>query len=205
MQRKLSLFLSYLLHPLLMPTAGCLLVFNLDPYLSLLPYSACKITLFIIALGTIILPLCFFPLYRLFHIIQSPYMRSRQERLLPLVITAIMFSMTYSFLSRMYAPDTIRLFMLACSFSVTATLVVSYFWKISAHLIGIGGIMGLLLFFFIYKSIYNTALLALATACSGLLAYARLYMQEHTPAQVYTGLLVGMGSVFMVMRFVYYA
>ena len=82
-------------------------------------------------------------------------------------------------------------------FATTTTLlfiitVVTYFWKISVHGAGIGGAIG---FIIALSIVYPIPHFALALAClaiiTGLIAYARLSLNAHTPLQVYVGVLLG--------------
>ena len=76
---------------------------------------------------------------------------------------------------------------------------ISYFWKISAHLVGWGGLVGLIL---ILSLRFNTDLmlfLILAILSSGFIGFARLKLEAHNPLQVYSGFLLGF--VIMIVVF----
>ena len=68
-------------------------------------------------------------------------------------------------------------------------------WKVSAHMIGIGGLIGLIISLSVLYSVSMMLYLILATMLSGLIGFARLSLNAHSPAQVYAGL----GTGFMVM------
>jgi membrane-associated phospholipid phosphatase len=71
-------------------------------------------------------------------------------------------------------------------------------WKISIHMVGIGGLLGAVL----ALTTYHYPMDALILLCSiiliaGGLASARLWLGAHTKGQVYAGFAVGFCSVFL--------
>jgi membrane-associated phospholipid phosphatase len=85
--------------------------------------------------------------------------------------------------------------MLGASINLAIALVVSIWWKISLHMIGIGGLVGL--FFALSTRIYFeiTTYLIAAVAIAGIVAWARLRLNTHNPPQVYVGFILGWISV----------
>jgi membrane-associated phospholipid phosphatase len=77
--------------------------------------------------------------------------------------------------------------------------IVSYFWKISIHLIGIGGVTGMISALSVKYGIDLLNLQILLLMISGLTASARLYLGEHNPKQVYTGFIFGFLIVFNII------
>jgi hypothetical protein len=71
------------------------------------------------------------------------------------------------------------------------TLVITLRWKISAHMVGIGGLLGALLGVMVVHGAHAPVVLALAFVAAGALGTARLLVSDHTPAQVYVGTLLG--------------
>jgi membrane-associated phospholipid phosphatase len=75
--------------------------------------------------------------------------------------------------------------------------LITLFWKISAHAVGTGGLLGFL-FGIVYsfaatELLYPTLVCVLAT---GLLLSARLYLNAHTPVEVGAGFLLGLTVCF---------
>jgi len=89
--------------------------------------------------------------------------------------------------------------MLGASLTVAACLIISYWWKISIHLVGIGGLIGFLIAFSL--RLYTDVLLSLIIAIliAGMLASARLYSKAHKPLQVYSGFLLGFVIMMLVI------
>ena len=78
-------------------------------------------------------------------------------------------------------------------------------WKISAHLTGIGGLLGGVCSFALYYSTLPLGLVITILATSLILMYARLYLHAHTPLQVVCGFLLGILSTFIPNLIVHYA
>lgn len=74
--------------------------------------------------------------------------------------------------------------------------IVSYWWKISLHLMGLGGLTGFLIASAIHNYFNVIFLVVVAFLISGFLASARLKNGDHKPAQVYAGYLLGFCLVF---------
>jgi len=97
-----------------------------------------------------VLPISLLPLFRYFNIVESIYMSSNRERIFPLLITAVFFYVGYYFLLQLrYVPSTITSFMFGSCLSVALALLVTVRWKISAHLVGIGGVCGAIVALFL--------------------------------------------------------
>jgi len=68
-------------------------------------------------------------------------------------------------------------------------LVINYFWKISAHMIGISSLIGL--FFYLSSEIfYITLIIALV------LAWARFYLRHHSIGQILAGSVLGFTVIY---------
>ncbi|MFM9027863.1 MAG: hypothetical protein ACKOQ6_07685, partial [Bacteroidota bacterium] len=79
------------------------------------------------------------------------------------------------------------------------SLLINYFWKISIHMVGIGGALGLM---FAVNSIIIIDLsmaIVLTTLVTGLLGTARLSLGAHDSWQVYAGFFTGFLSEFLLM------
>jgi hypothetical protein len=140
---------------------------------------------------TCLLPaLNIFILYR-FKIIRSVFLEDSNERAFPFLITSI-FYFGMAFLIWDFNISIIfRSLAVAGGICIVITAFINRFWKISAHLVGIGGQIGALLFIsFLLKHnfLYYVSFFMLV---AGILGYARIKIGAHNPAQVYYGFLLG--------------
>jgi membrane-associated phospholipid phosphatase len=136
-------------------------------------------------------PLTLLPIYFGLGIVRSIFMTSHKERTLPLIISSGIYFTGYMFLRKVFPDPLLMATVFAGSTLVLSVGIISFFWKISAHLTGLGGIFALALYLG-YKLQVNTShwfiFFALAT---GLTAFARLYEGAHNPKQVLVGFTLG--------------
>lgn len=184
---------SVAFHPLLMPTYGIMLLLNSSAYFSYsLSFAHKSSIVLIVALNTFLLP----SLVTLFlwkrKIVANLTMTTIEERRVPYLITAVFYFITYYVLKGTVLPPVIYILMLGATLSVLATLLVNFRWKISAHMVGIGGLLGA--FFSVATKLSQPLLteLSFLILIAGLIGFSRLKLSAHTPAQVYAGFFMGM-------------
>ena len=86
------------------------------------------------------------------------------------------------------------LFVVAIGATIAILLItiVNHWWKISAHLTAMGGLLGGICSIALTYSILPTTLIICTLVISLLLMYARLYVNAHTPLQVVCGYILGL-------------
>ena len=199
MNNTLAKALSFLFHPLLMPLLGVVFIFYTDSYVSYLPSDIKRIILLVVGANTFGLPLLMMPLFMQFGVVKSLAMESNKERILPLAFTLIPYILSVYFLIKLPIPFVIAAFMLGASLIVASCLIISYWWKISIHMVGVGGLVGFIIAFSIrlYTDVLPYLLISIFIA--GLLASARLYSKAHKPIQVYSGFALGFIIMLLVI------
>ncbi len=196
---KLIKVISIVIHPLLMPAMGFLILFNSGTYLSYLPFEAKKMVFLIVALCTIIIPVSFIPFFLYQKIILNIQMNHLRDRIIPLVITFLLYLFCYYLLKRIPIPDIYHAFIFGSTIVVFLALLITFKWKISAHMIGLGGIVGLIGFVSFYLRVNLQFYLILAILAAGLTGFARLWLNAHNPAQVYAGFFLGFGTMLITL------
>lgn len=203
MKKKLfktsALFFSFVLHPVFIPVYGLFVIFNTNTYINLIPYPI-KLNIFIIVfVFTCMLPLLLTFLLRYFKLIQSIHMHTTQERQIPLLFCTILYFINYYYVSQIQLHRVIDQYFLSLTVAITMALLINLKWKVSTHMLAIGGITALLFSFLYFYNINLTTLLLAVIVLSGILGTFRLYLKSHIPAQIYVGFFVGFVSVFGVM------
>jgi hypothetical protein len=189
--------ISFIFHPLLIPTYTILILFNLKYFfLSIIPLKAKLILLGNVIGFTFLIPAVIIFLLLRFSVIRSYQMEIRNERALPLLITAIFYYMTYYLFKNVSLPPLIYNYFLMSTTLIIIALLINMFWKISLHTIAMGALMGLLLVLYIRLSLDTRIWLVASIFTSGLTGTARLLVSDHTQAQVYTGYLLGFSVMF---------
>lgn len=197
MLKKISLLLSVILHPILATTYIFIVIFSSNSFVAFLPLKYKLILTVFVAINTVVLPLLLLVLLRRLNIIHDYKLKSNRERIFPLAISILPFLFTIFLFTRLQVPFVLIKILQAGIYTLMVSAAISYFWKISLHLIGMGGITGFLLASALQGNQSAIPIFAISIFTSGFLASARLIKGDHNPAQVYTGFLVGFSLVFI--------
>ena len=199
---KLTQLISIIFHPMLMPLLALHLTLLVLPSLAFTLSQNLLLIYGILVFSTMVLPLAsIFWLMRKGQV-NSLEMSNHKERSLPLFKTGIWMSIGYYLLQELlfYTP-ILKAELLGAIIIILIAAIVSKFWKISLHLLGIGGIVGVFIALQIMHGGFLYILL-LFILLSGLLGVARIKQKAHNYAQVYVGFLLGL-SVELITLLVY--
>lgn len=197
MLQKIARTISILFHPIIMPTLGLLILFNSHSIL-IYTYPSVKRAIYIITFfGTSVLPLSFIPFFMYSRFLDNWLMNERKERVVPFLITTILYFFTYFLIWRFPLSSFVKQFLLASAVSVGFVTLISLKWKISVHMVGIGGIIGLLLSLVIHENANVQVYLIPAIVVAGLVGSARLILHVHKSMQIYAGFLLGLVIVML--------
>ena len=191
MFKKIAAALSLLLHPLLMPTIGLLVIFSTQSHVTFIPFEYRRLVSVIVLISSCILPLSVMPLFLQIGLIKSIHMDTARERIVPLLTTAGFFLLGYFFLKKFQLPAFIPSFFLGTLLAVLLSSGISFFWKISIHMVGVGGLLGALVSMYLKYGVNTHAWSLGVIIIAGLLGSSRLLLGAHTPKQVYVGFLLG--------------
>lgn len=198
MEKKLAKIVSIIAHPLLIPILGLLIISNSGTYAADIEQRYRQFIYLSVFIFTLLLPAALIPLFYYFGMSGSLYFTGRRERLIPLYLTLIFYLTAYFFIKQLPVSVIYQRYIFAACISMIVLTALCYFWKVSAHLVGWGGLTGLILMLS-YR--FNTDLmliLIIAILFSGIIAYSRLKLDAHTPAQIYTGFLLGLTVMVIV-------
>lgn len=196
---KISKAISYIYHPLIIPTLGMLVLFNSGTYLSYLPYDMKKGMLIIVFLCTYIIPLIFVPYLIYQKMLLSVQMESRQERNVPLIISLLLNIFCYYLIRRITIPQTYYAFILSSFLAVLVTTLITLKYKISIHMVGAGGLVALISFLAFYMKVDLQFYLGISLLLAGITGTARLILRAHTPDQIYSGFFTGFAVVLLTL------
>ncbi|MDA0314486.1 MAG: PA-phosphatase [Bacteroidetes bacterium] len=205
MVRKLALLLSVVFQPLLMPSLVFGLVFFGIPQASSIPESF-KIRLFyLIVSATLLIPIILMLGLRWSGLVKSLHFEEKSDRRFPFLLITFFYVLTTYFLKQKTELDPILWQgMGAITVAVALLTAVTFFWKISAHMTGIGGLLAVLAVLALYFPSFQVAyLLVTVLVLGGLVASSRLYLDAHSPAEVYAGLLVGFVTCWIGFSWIY--
>lgn len=184
--------ISYLFHPLLLPCIGLFIIFNLDETGLWIPSSETRLFVYGITFtATFLLPLLNALLLLRMKLISSLEMKTRQERKIPYLVSAIFYFSESYFIMNSDMPVLLKALIFGATLLVVCVFIINLFWKISAHMVGIGGLCGMILAVSARMQINLHLVLIALFLAAGLIGFARLKLNAHNPAQVYAGFLLG--------------
>ena len=199
MLEKLAKIISYIFHPLLVPTVGFLVLFNSGTYLSYLPFNIKAWITSIVFVCTFFIPLVFILFLRYQDIINNIQMKERKDRYIPIIITFFLFVFCFYLIRRIDIPSMFYSFMLGGLITLLITLFITLRFKISMHMVGLGGLMALIIFISFYLKVNLSFYLILGILLTGLTGTARLQLKAHTPVEIYIGFIMGFAAVLATM------
>ena len=105
----------------------------------------------------------------------------------------------------MHLPHIWLFIAIGATIALAIVMLINHWWKISAHLTGMGGLLGGICSMALFYTMLPSALIISVLIISLLLMYARLYTNAHTPMQVVSGYLLGILCTFIPNLIIYYA
>jgi hypothetical protein len=188
--------LSWLFHPLFIPLyAAWFLMFMHPLYFAGYTAAAKYWLVFRIALNMVFFPVVTVLLLKGLGFIQSFFLHTQQDRIIPYIACGIYFFWAYLvFRNQNQIPPILTAFTFGVFLASSAALIANIYHKISMHAIGMGGWLGLLLLVWKSNTMHMPAILFFGVLLVGMVCTARLLISNHQPREIYTGLLVGVLS-----------
>jgi hypothetical protein len=191
---KVATVISVVFHPLLMPLFGMLIIFSAPTLFGFLPLEKKSILLIIVLINNVLLPLSLMPFFRYRNIISSWVIENRKERTIPLMATTFFYFISaYIFVFiRFHIPVFLKLFILVAAILSMAVTIVNFWWKISIHAAGAGALTAVVVVLSIQMQTQLIWFLVAALLSSGLILSSRLWLDSHSPGEVWFGYLLGL-------------
>ena len=188
---RISKAISIILHPIFMPLSAFYLILKLVPNIVFAITNYLGFILIVLILSTIIMPLLSSIFFMKKKVIKSVEMISHEERVAPLLSTAVWMGYGYYKISDIlsYAPILESEF-ISMIIIIVVGCIISKYWKISLHMLAIGGVVGVI---FSLNVIFGgiTKILIISFLLAGVLAVARINEKAHSHAQIYAGFIIG--------------
>lgn len=192
MNKTLAQFISVICHPVLMPTYALLLIFSTNSFLSFTIPAVAKFILYtIIVINTLLLPVLISYLLIRRGWIRSFEMERREERLFPFITNLLLLLVASFMIYRLHLPRVFYLLTLGAAASVLIAIFINLKWKISIHMIGIGGLIGTFFGMSSFLMIDLRMHIIFCLLLAGLIGTARMTLGAHHSGQIYGGFFVG--------------
>ena len=180
--------ISDLFSPLLAPSYGMIAAMWLTR-LHYLPLGARLWSTVGIAAITALLPLIFILALMKMGKVKDTSISDPRQRTAPYCASILCYIGAAFFLHALQAPSWLVIFFVGAAIVCLLSLIITKWWKISAHTGGIAGLCAAI-FWLARNGMIETAPLvwtSIAFILVGLVAWARLYLNHHTVMQVFAG------------------
>ena len=187
----ISRLISIILHPIFIPIISFYLSIKMVPDLDFTIANYQNYILLILIICTIMLPvLCMLFLIK-FDIISSLEMKEKHERPIPLLLTGGCLILSLKLTEKLLAfTPVLKKELVGAIIIILLASIISKFWKISLHMLGVGGLIGVLVSLqYLYGGLSSMIIYFMLIA--GITAMARIYLKAHNHSQIYVGFIVG--------------
>lgn len=202
--RRGAEILSIIFHPLFIPLYGLLIIYSSQTLLSFIPSQVKRMVVILVTANNVLLPMALAAVLYTRGAISSFHARRTNERVLLLTFVLMMYSLTAFVLMRMQVPTLFKAYFISIAAVTLVTLIITAFYRISMHAVGLGGLLVLIAFMIILYNISMMWQIITVFLLGGALMSSRIYLKDHTLSEVWTGLVAGaavMGlSLFFMLK-----
>ena len=182
-------FFSWLFHPLFIPLIVVYFIVYIHPsYLSGFNDRGKMQVLMIVTLNAVFFPLLTVLLLKGVGFIQSVFLRTQKDRIIPYIACSIFYFWTYHVFRQQHQfPPVLPAFFFGALIASSAALMANIYYKVSMHAIGMGGMI------MNSNTMLMTWPLSIALLIAGIVCTSRLIVSNHTNKDIYMGLIIGVG------------
>ncbi len=178
-----------------MVTYGCALLFfgiknTIFDYLTPID-SKWRISIIVFIFSFVFPVLNMFILYKLKRL-PSITLSNQKDRTFPYIMTSVFYFGLFYLLRDINIWAPLKVFILGGGLGILLTALVNLKFKISAHMVGVGGLLGLLMSLSCLIKFDMTLFYIVVILFAGFIATSRLYLNEHKPYQIYSGFFLGL-------------
>ena len=196
---------SYIFHPLFIPVmAAWYLVFVHPVYFTGFAAQEKLLTVARVGYNTIFYPAITVLLLKAVGFTKSIFLKTQRERIVPYIATNIFYFWMYLVLKNNEGmPPILTSFILGIFLASSAALIANIYFKISMHGLGMGALCGLMILIIFSGIPYMVFLPAMITfLLAGFVCTSRLIVSDHTPFEIYVGLILGILSQLIAFVFI---
>ncbi|HEV2832047.1 MAG TPA: hypothetical protein VGW31_08700 [Hanamia sp.] len=200
----LAHLVSFVFHPLFIPVLAAWYLAFLQPgYFTGMPVNEKTMVIVQVAFNTIFYPALTVLLLKALGFIKSIFLKTQRERIIPYIATNIFYFWMYLvFKSQEEIPLVLTSFILGIFLASSIALIANIYFKISMHALGVGALSGLMIVIIFSGFSYVIFLPAMIVfLISGLVCTSRLVVSDHTPFDIYAGILFGILCHFIAYAF----
>ncbi len=196
---------SFAFHPLFIPVIAAWYLAFLQPgYFTGMPSGEKWMIVIRVGYNTIFYPALTVLLLKAIGFIKSIFLKTQRERIIPYIATNIFYFWMYLvFKNQEEVPLILTGFIFGIFLASSVALIANVYFKISMHALGVGALTGLMLIIIFSGLSYAIFLPAMIVfIITGVVCTSRLIVSDHTPFDIYTGILFGIISQFIAYAFI---
>lgn len=187
---KIARVLSIVFSPFYTPV-WILIVLFFNSYLQMLPIEYRLFLLFTVFIFTVFIPRLGINIFRMVMSWTHMQLSHREHRHMPYLLTICSYTVCLVVLSRVNVVMFVRGVVMAAFVSQIICVFINAWWKVSTHMVGMGGMVGALIAFsnlFYFNPMWYVCALILL---SGALGTSRIILRQHSLSQVIVGFIIG--------------
>lgn len=198
----MSRLISGVFHPLFIPSIAMIILFAIPSYVAFsVSKQAQKLIIVIVFINTCIAPLLAILFMKRTGIVSSVLLDKRGDRIYPVLISILFYLFTYYLFRQAKLPSVLNYFIVGGTIVTLAGFIITFYWKISIHMLSIGGFTGFLIALSIFLRYDMPFLIISSILVSGLLGTARIKLNAHNPPQVYAGFITGVAIMLLLFYY----
>ena len=191
---------SYIFHPLFIPAYTTTLFYIVSP--KFIPKPELITNLFSLILISCFFPLIVYIILLKLNKVSTIHLKSPKERIIPLVIQAVIYIMIGSIIFQDFKHLELKLFFWASGLSALIALVFALNnIKASLHMIALSAPVVFCVFLSIFYQINILKGLILSTIIIALTCISRLIMKAHNLKEIIWGIIIGIVPQLMMVLF----
>jgi uncharacterized membrane protein YqaE (UPF0057 family) len=196
---------SFVFHPLFIPVIAAWYLAFLQPgYFTGIPAHDRLLIVLRVGYNTIFFPAITVLLLKGVGFIKSILLKTQRERIIPYIATNIFYFWMYLvFKNQPEVPPILTAFIFGIFLASSLGLIANIYFKISMHALGVGALSGLMMIIIFSGLSYAIFLPAMVVfILAGLVCTSRMIVSNHTPFEIYSGLLIAVLCQLIAYAFV---
>ena len=190
--RAIARIISYVFHPLFIPVYISWFLIFVNPLFPAINASDKWILLLRFVVMYTVFPLITVLLAKGLGFIQSVYLKTQKDRIIPYIVCGIYyFWMWYVLKNQPEFPRYFVMLSLAIFIASFMGLILNSFMKVSMHTISVGVLITFILLLAFLTDVNYGFYIAIAFLLAGAVSTARMINANHYPIEVYAGLIIG--------------
>lgn len=121
----------------------------------------------------------------------------RNERVLPYSITLCCYFICSLMLMYIGVYKYLTVLMFCVAITLSILVLVNFFWKISAHACGVGGLLGAILFVSWQNGVNATEIYCIGALVAAVVVWSRIQLKAHSDAQLLFGFVTGAAGTWL--------